>query len=319
MKAWLLNNGKIEIKNVEKPTLLKDEVLIKTKAISLNPVDYKITKGAFGLSTPRVIGIDVAGYIEEIGENCDNSLLGKKIIALVNMFETGSFAEYVKVNKNVISEIPDGISYEEASTIPCAGITAYQAIKEKINLRENQTIFITVGNGSVGKFAIQLAKLEKAKVITTASIESEKLIDLGADYVMDYKNENIHKKIYELTNNKGVDYIVDLLSSDNILNHAELLRFNGTIIGITGIPNEYPYPAFSKAAGLIEVALGGAYRGGDIDSLKEISQAGNILLDLLKNKKIKIDIAKIIKFDEIDSYLNSFGSKSLNGKIVVRL
>lgn len=319
MKAWILNNNKIEIKDIEKPTLQEDEVLIKTKAISLNPVDYKITKGAFGLSTPRVIGIDVAGDIEEVGKNCDNTLIGKKVIALVNMFETGSYAEYVKVSKHVFSEIPDGVSYEEASTIPCAGITAFQAIKEKINLRENQTVFITVGNGSVGKFAIQLAKLEKAKVITTASKDSEKLTNLGADYVIDYKNEDIHKKIYELTQNKGVDYIVDMLSSDNILNHVELLRFNGIIVGITGIPNEYPYLAFSKAAGLIEVALGGAYRGGDKDSLKEISEAGSKLLDLLKHKKLKVDIAKIIKFEEVDSYLNSFGNKSLNGKIVISL
>lgn len=319
MKAWILDNEKIELKNIDKPILLDDEVLIKTKAISLNPVDYKITKGAFNLPTPRVVGIDVAGVIQEVGSNCSKELLEKRVIALVDIFTNGSFSEYVKVNKNVITEIPHGVSFEEASTIPCAGVTAYQAVKEKINIRKNQTVFITVGNGSVGKFAIQLTKQQGAKVITSANSDIEKLKDIGADYIIDYKNEDIHDRVNEITNNKGVDYIVDMLSADNISKNVDLLRFNGSIVGITGIPEAYPFEPFTKAAGLIEVALGAAYLNGDGESLKEISIAAEELLELVKEKKIKLDISNIIKFEEIDTYLNSFENNSIKGKIVVKL
>lgn len=319
MKAWILDNEKIEIKDIDKPILSEDEVLIKTKAISLNPVDYKITKGAFNLPTPRVVGIDVAGVIEEVGSNCNEELLEKRVIALVDIFTNGSFSEYVKVNKNVITEIPPEVSFEEASTIPCAGVTAYQAVKEKINIRKNQTVFITVGNGSVGKFAIQLAKLQGAKVITSANSDIEKLKDIGADYIIDYKNEDIHDRVNEITNNKGVDYIVDMLSADNISKNVDLLRFNGTIVGITGIPEIYPFEPFTKATGLIEVALGAAYLDGDEESLKEISIAAEELLELVKEKKIQLDVSNIISFEEIDTYLNSFEDNSIKGKIVVKL
>ena len=319
MKAWIFNKEKIEIKDIDKPILLENEVLIKTKAISLNPVDYKITKGAFGLSTPRVIGIDVAGVIEEVGSNCNKELLKKRVIALVDIFTSGSFSEYVRVDKNIITEIPNEVTFEEASTIPCAGVTAYQAVKEKINIRKKQTVFITVGNGSVGKFAIQLAKLQGAKVIVSANSDIEKLKEIGADYIIDYKNEDIHDRVNEITNNKGVDYIVDMLSSDNISENVDLLRFNGSIVGITGIPETYPFEPFTKAAGLIEVALAAAYLDRDEDSLKEISIAASELLELVKEKKIKLDISNVIKFEEIDTYLNSFEDNSVKGKIVVKL
>ncbi len=110
-----------------------------------------------------------------------------------------------------------------------------------------------------------------------------------------------------------------MLSADNISKNVDLLRFNGSIVGITGIPEAYPFEPFTKAVGLIEVALGAAYLNGDEESLKEISITAEELLELVKEKKIKLDISNIISFEEIDTYLNSFENNSIKGKIVVKL
>ena len=316
MKAYVLENKRIELQKVAEPEIKSNQVLIKTKSISLNPVDYKVTQGAFNLSTPRIVGIDVAGEVIKIGKDVSNLEIGNNVFGMVNIFETGSFAEYVAVDSEVLSLMPENLSFKDASTIPCAGVTAWQAVNEKINIRKNQTIFITAGNGAVGNFAIQLAKLKQATVITSASHDFDRLKHIGADYVIDYKKCDVSKEILRITNNKGVDYIIDSISEKNIESLSTSLRFNGTIVGIAGIPKQYPFTPFTKAAAIAEVALVAAYNGGDRESLEEISIAGKEIADLIVSGKIKTFIDQELSFYQISDGLELILKGKTHGKIV---
>lgn len=319
MKAYILESKKLELKEIAKPEIKANQVLIKTKAISLNPVDYKVTQGTFNLSTPRIVGIDVAGEVIETGKDVTEIKIGDSVFGMINIFETGSFAEYVAVDSEVLSIMPENLTFRDASTIPCAGVTAWQAINEKVNIRQGQTVFITAGGGGVGGFAIQFAKRLGAKVITSASKDFDRILKLGADYIINYKASDVADEIMQITNNKGVDYIINCISSTDIVRLAKVLRFNGVIVGITGIPGEYPYAPFSKAAGLIEVALVAAYTGGDKESLREVAIAGERIAELMVTGEVSANITKEFTFPQLNEGLQLFAESKSSGKIVVML
>ena len=317
MNAYVLQERELSLTNIEIPQINSGQLLIQTKAISLNPVDYKVTQGAFGLNTPRVIGIDVAGDVLEVGSKVKNVKQGDRVFGLVNIFKTGSFADYVILDSAAASIIPENVSYAEASTIPCAGITAWQAVMEKINLRKGQSIFITAGGGGVGSYAIQFAKMKGAKIITTASKDFDRLKNLGAHYIINYKKADIGKEILAITEGAGIDYMINCISANDILKYSELIRFNGSIVGITGIPKEYPFKPFTKAAGIHELALVGAYTGGDLKSLQELASAGNQIAKLISEGKVSANITKELSFDKIPAGLELFAKGNSSGKIVI--
>lgn len=319
MKAYILHEKTLRLSEIETPTPQAHQVLIKAKAISLNPVDYKVTQGTFKLETPRVIGIDVAGEVTHVGSGVEGIQPGNRVCAMVNIFETGSFAELVCVDSAAVSKIPDTLDFAHAATIPCAGITAWQAIMEKINLRKGQTVFITAGGGGVGGFAIQFAKRMGATVITTASQDFERIQKLGADYIINYKESDIAQAVKDITQGQGADYMVNCISADDIVKHANILRFNGCIVGITGIPEKYPYAPFSKAAGLIEVALVAAYTGGDTNSLREVAVAGSQIATLMAEGKITANISQVFDFENLPLGLKLFAEGKSSGKIIVKV
>jgi len=317
MKAYILKDKKIKLEEVDVPKIESNQVLIKMKAASLNPVDYKITQGAFNLDTPRIIGHDVAGDITAIGKDVAHLTVGDRVFGMVNIFKTGAFAEYVCMDGGIVSRIPENVSYHEAASIPCAGLTAWQATNEKINLKPNQTIFITGGGGGVAGYAIQFATLKGATVITTASRDFDRIHQLGADYIIDYKKSDVVKEVLRLTHDKGVDYIINNISSKDIEKYTSVLRYNGIIVGIAGIPKEYPYAPFTKGAGVIEVALGAVYTAGDTRHFQEIARAGEKIANLIGEGKISPNITQEIAFYDIPKGLNWFAEGKSKGKMVV--
>ena len=323
MKAWILEQIKtpelLQLKEVSKPVINENEVLIETRALSLNPVDYKITQGAFNLPTPRCIGVDVSGVVVETGGKVTSLTKGDRVCGLVNIFKAGGFAEYVPVDAGVLTKLPEDLSFEDASVIPCAGITAWQACVQKINIRPGQIIFIASGGGGVGSFAIQLAKQQGAKVITAASKEHERLKALGADVVIDYHKTDVVKEVIRLTDGRGVDYILGMVSSVHTAGLAPMLRFNGCMVCITGLPQAYPFPSFTKSYGMQEVALIAAYSGGDQQSLTELAEAGTSLARLLSERKLTASILEKFSFGDLSQGLHKLAQGHASGKIVVVL
>lgn len=321
MKAFVLSHYNapdwVELKEVDLPPLVDDKVRIAIKAVSVNPVDFKIAKGEFALPLPRIIGIDFSGYVVECGTCITDFHPGDAVFGLADLFTQGTFAQFIDMNPAALSRMPKGISFPEAAVIPCAGITAWQAIMQKVVIPKGSSILITSGGGGVGGFAIQFARLLETQIITTASKNFERIYKLGATDIINYKNESIPDRVQEITKGKGLKTVIDLVSPESAYENAKLLRYNGSIVSIQGRPQASPFAPFTHALTLSEVALGAAYSAGDDLSLQEMAKAGEEIAALIVAKKVDPMITHIYSFEDIPEVLSQVASRQTEGKVVV--
>jgi len=158
-------------------------------------LDSRIRNGEFKMilpyKTPFTLGHDVAGVVTKVGSNVRKFKVGDEVYARPADYRIGTFAELIAINEDDVALKPKNISMEEAASIPLVGLTAWQALIEKANLKKGQKVFIQAGSGGVGTFAIQFAKYLGATVATTTSAANIDLVkSLGADIVIDYKKDD---------------------------------------------------------------------------------------------------------------------------------
>ncbi len=240
MKAVQINqygdNSVLENIDISVPTALPNQVLVKLKASSVNPVDYKIRSGFFaGQMTknfPFTLGWEGAGIITELGEEIGQFKIGDEVMFMPNFMQGGTYAEYVAINENEILHKPKSISFTEASIVPASLGTAYTALIEDGEIKNAQKILIHGAGGAVGQMAVQIAKNKGLFVIGTAtgSIITE-LLDLGIDQVIDYATTDFSKAV------KDLDVILDLVGGETLAKSYPLLKKGGTIISTTQPPN----------------------------------------------------------------------------------
>lgn len=199
MKAFVADRYEkkraLRLADMPTPELRDDELLVEVHAAGVNQLDFKLRDGEFKLilpyRLPLVLGHDVAGVVVKAGSQARKFKVGDEVYARVDDFRIGSFAEYVPVRESSLALKPRGLTMEQAASIPLVGLTAWQALVEKAQLRAGQKVFIQAGSGGVGTFAIQLAKHLGASVATTTSAANAALVkELGADVVVDYKTQN---------------------------------------------------------------------------------------------------------------------------------
>jgi NADPH:quinone reductase-like Zn-dependent oxidoreductase len=257
MKFWQIpafgiDNLQLAEKPVPQPG--PKEVLIKIHAVSLNYRDLLVTLGKYNpkMHLPRIPASDGAGEVVATGENVTHIKTGDRVasIFMQNWLDgpptparhrgalggdlDGMLAEYVVLPENGIVPIPEHLSWEEAATLPCAGVTAWNAIVHAGNVKAGDTVVIQ-GTGGVSIFALQFAKLLGARVLGTSSSD-EKLIrakKLGLDAGVNYKqNPEWAKWVYEETNNEGADLIVEVGGAGTFLQSLQAVRVGGTVAQI---------------------------------------------------------------------------------------
>ncbi|MBT8448210.1 MAG: NADP-dependent oxidoreductase, partial [Gammaproteobacteria bacterium] len=200
MKAYLLNEaGGVEnlvLSNIEKPRIKVNEVLVETKAISINPVDVKVRKADEVLTLimgteerPVIPGWDISGTVVAVGEEVSEFEVGNRVFGMVNFPGQGKgYAEYVASPASHLAIMPEKATFEEAAATTLAALTALQVLKPRVN--EGDRILIHAGSGGVGHFAIQIAKALGAHVISTSSAKNRDFImSLGADEHIDYREQ----------------------------------------------------------------------------------------------------------------------------------
>ncbi|MBB6053818.1 NADP-dependent oxidoreductase [Armatimonas rosea] len=249
MKAFILERyGKkspLRLGEMPEPELREDEVLVKVHAASVNLLDAKIKSGEFKpllpYCLPLILGHDVAGVVVKVGARVRRFKPGDAVYSRPDDFRIGAFAERIAIREDSLALKPETLTMEEAASVPLVGLTAWQALVEKANLRAGQKVFIQAGSGGVGTFAIQLAKHLGAFVATTTSTANVEWVKgLGADLVIDYKKEDFESVLK--------DYDVVLNSQDNatLVKSLRVLKPGGKLISISGPPD----PAFAEAMGL---------------------------------------------------------------------
>jgi len=240
MKAFVVNRygkkEKLQLANVAEPTVGQKDVLVQIYATGVNLLDSKIRDGEFKLFLPYkpsfTLGHDVAGVVVKIGADVKQFKVGDEVYARPSDHRIGTFAEYISMNESNVALKPKNLTMEEAASIPLVGLTAWQALVEKANLKKGQKVFIQAGSGGVGTFAIQLAKHLGATVATTTSTANVDLVkSLGADIVIDYKKEDFENKL------KDYDVVLNSQDSKTLVKSLGVLKTGGKLISISGPPD----------------------------------------------------------------------------------
>ncbi|HWM87155.1 MAG TPA: NADP-dependent oxidoreductase, partial [Kofleriaceae bacterium] len=204
-----------ELRDVEKPTPGPGEILVRVHAAGLNPVDFKTREGKLRVirryPLPVVMGNELAGTVEALGEGVSRFAEGDRVFARVDKDRLGAFAEYACVQEDLAAVLPSSIEPEVAAGVPLAGLTALQGLRDELHLARGQRVFISGGAGGVGTFAIQIAGWLGAEVATTASSRGEALVRrLGASRVIDYTSKRFEDELHDQ------DGAMDLVGGDTL-------------------------------------------------------------------------------------------------------
>ncbi|MFH6996612.1 NADP-dependent oxidoreductase [Flavobacterium sp. FlaQc-57] len=257
MRAFVIHkyskNEPLQLENVPIPEVGDNDVLVEIHASGLNLLDSKIKTGEFKLilpyKLPLILGHDVAGIITKVGKRVKRFKVGDEIYARPADHRIGTFTEFITINEKDVALKPKNLTMEEAASIPLVALTAWQVLVEKAQVKAGQKVFIQAGSGGVGTIAIQLAKHLGATVATTASTKSfDVLKDLGADYVIDYKNADFEKSL------NNYDVALNSQDKQTLEKSLRVLKSGGKLISISGPPT----PQFAqeiKAPWFVKIIL----------------------------------------------------------------
>ncbi len=296
MKAAMLKEfgpvENFEIVEIPRPKPGFREVLVRVFATSVNPLDYQVRRGDYKneLNLPVITGHDVSGEIVELGAGVENYKIGDEVYYSPEIFKgQGSYAQYHCAHESIIGLKPKNISHLEAATLPLAAGTAWEMLVTRAQLKINQSILIHGGAGGVGIPTIQIAKAMGGIVFTTArKVHHQFLIELGADYVIDYENENYINAIQQLTGNKGVDVIIDTIGGNTLSDSGKILSQMGQVVTLVDIEKpQNLIDAWGKNATYHFV-----FTRQNRNKLDELTK-------LVENKKLKPILTKVFSLPEI--------------------
>ncbi len=223
----------LQYEEVEQPKIEPTQLLVKVRASSVNPIDWKIRQGMLSLITggkfPKILGFDVAGEVVAVGSGVTRFKPGDAIYGSTS-FPGGGYAEFAAVPENLVALKPTNLSYEEAGTVPLAALTALQALRDQGNIQTGQTVLINGAAGGVGIFAVQIAKALGAVVTGVSSTKNLDLVkSLLADRVIDYTQQDFTQDTAQY------DIIFDAVGKRSLSETRKVLKPNG--VYITTVPN----------------------------------------------------------------------------------
>ncbi|PYK61654.1 MAG: alcohol dehydrogenase, partial [Verrucomicrobia bacterium] len=226
----------LRLRELEKPSPNDNEVLVRVRAASINPVDGHLIRGGWpmrpmtGMRKPKNIrfGTDFSGVVEAIGKNVTDFKTGDEVFGAKN----GAVADYicVKADRAIVMK-PSNITFEQAGSVGVAGLTALQGLRDKGNIQAGQKVLINGASGGVGTFAVQIAKAFGAEVTGVCSTRNVDLVkSIGADHVIDYTREDFTKT------DQHYDMIYDLVGNHSFSERRQILTPNGICVlaGIGG-------------------------------------------------------------------------------------
>jgi len=306
--------GVLRLTDVETPVPKGDEVLVRVRAVSLNGSDWETLRGKplysriGGPFRPRhhVLGSDIAGRVAATGPEATLFRPGDDVFADI-LSSMGGFAEYARVPQSALSQMPAGLTYEEAAALPQAGAIALQGIRDKGQVQPGQAVLINGAGGGSGMYAVQLAKLDGAEVTGVDNTGKLEFIrSLGADHVIDYTRENFTR------NGRAYDLILDLAAYRSPLACRGSLKPGGRYLYVGGsvaalLQALLAWPLTGRAGSrkirVLPVRLGVQH----LAPLVELCQAG----------KIATVIDRRYPLGEVPEALRYMGAGNAKGKVIV--
>lgn len=310
MKAALIeqygNHDVFKIVEIPKPVPGPSDVLIKVYAASVNPVDWKIRKGNLKMllskKFPKILGIEFSGVIEETGENVTDFKKGQRVFAGKG-YEGGGYAEYAVAEAGRTVLIPDNVSFEEASTMAVAGMTALQGLRNKGRIKPGSDVIINGASGGVGTYAVQIAKVLGAKVTAVCSAKNFDLVkSLGADVLIDYKETDFTKLP------KKYNIVFDAVGYRTFWQTRKVLKKKGIYVNIS------PSIPLYITSLITRLNPGKKSKGfmlhPDMNDLREVMQ-------MISDKKIRVVIDKVFPLEKLSEAHQYSETERAKGKIVI--
>ena len=335
MKAYEIQQfgiDSLELVEREEPKPSPTEVVVKFQAVSLNYRDLMVVEGTYNprMKLPAVPLSDGAGEVVEIGGSVTKWNVGDRVMPIfaqrwfygdtteekrrtslgAGPHWDGTLRELASFDQEGLVRIPDYLSYEEAATLPCAGVTAWHALAVSGNLKAGDTV-LTLGTGGVSIFALQVARMFGARVISTTGSEDkiDKLSGLGAAAVINYRsNEDWDAVVLDMTDGKGVDHVVEVGGTGTLPRSLNAVRFGGhvALIGaLTDAPGFNPMAVFMKAVRLQGIFVGPRTMFEDLVEAIEASEMHPV-------------VDRVFGFSQAREAMHYMRSGSHFGKVVLR-
>ena len=310
----------LKLMDLPEPVPGEFDLLVETHACGMNPVDFKKRQFSLGGPSefPLVLGFDVSGVVAGAGSGVEGFTEGDLVYASPSLARNGSNAEYVLVDYRAAAHRPKTLDHRGAAAVPLVTLTAWESLYDRAAVEPRQNVLIHAGGGGVGHVAIQLARLRGSRIITTASSEDSLALcrELGADVVINYKEENVVERVMAETGGKGCDMIFDTVGGPVFEQCFQCLAMNGSIVAITPTQTDkIAEGLFFKNATLHCEFMGvPAIYGINIESHGEILRQAAELID---SQRLKVHIGRTYPLEELAEAHRYQESGHATGKIVI--
>lgn len=305
----------LRVEEIEKPAPADDQVLVRVRAASVNPLDYHYMRGTpqvmrldAGLRKPSVtrLGVDFAGTVEAVGTNVTRLKPGDEVFGA----RTGAFAEYVMVRERSVMMKPENLSFDEAAAVPIAATTALQALRDKGKVQPGQKVLINGASGGVGTFAVQIAKALGAHVTGVCSTRNVDLVrSLGADEVIDYTTQDFTR------GGQRYDVIIDMVGNHPLLSFRQVLKPDGIYVIVGGPKGRWIAPLDrSIRASMLSPFVSQDY----VTFMAKIKPEDlTVLRDLMQTGKVTPVIDRRYRLSEVPEAIRYLETGRARGKVVV--
>ncbi len=338
MKAVRIHqHGGIDVlkyEDISIPDIKQNQCLIEIKATALNHLDIWVRKGIPGVPLPMIMGSDGSGIVEQIGKEVSDFSRGDKVLiqpltycgkcrwckqdkenycekwGIFGENQDGTQCEYMAIDADHLRITPEGMSFKEAAAFPLVAETAYTMLIDRANIQKGETVFVWGASSGVGSMAIQIAKAIGCEVITAVgnAQKGDFAEKLGADIIVNYKNDNIVKVVKECTDHRGVDVVVEHVGTKTWETSLRILGKGGRIVtcgATTGAEAKFDIRRlFSKQQSILGSTM------GNVESLDRA-------LDMYRNGDIKPIVDKCFKMSEIQKAHKYLENGNQIGKVIV--
>jgi len=289
--------------DVPVPAPSAGELLVRVRAASVNPADWKSRAGLYGkgpLAAPIIPGFDISGVVARVGAGVTAFKAGDAIYAMLPLNRSGGYAQFAIVPAGNAVTKPRSISDIDAAAVPLAALTAWQALFDAAKVAPGQTVLIHGGAGGVGHFAVQFAKAKGAKVIATGSARNAGFLRaLGADQVIDYRSVRFEDRV------KDVDAVLDTVGGDTLRRSYGIVKKGGALVSIV---DDVDAAELSRH----EIRGSHAIVRPDAGQLSEIGA-------LIDAGKVKPRVSRILSLEAAAAAQDASAKGSTRGKIVLRI
>lgn len=310
----------LKMVEVPEPELRPWDILVEVDHAALNPVDTKIRRGYLGERPfPLVGAFDVSGVVRKLGEKVDSFKVGDEVYGCGSLIRPGGATQFIAIDARTVALKPRNISHAQAAALPLVTLTAWESLHTRCHLHAGQTVLIHAGGGGVGHIAIQLAKIQGARVITTASSDASLALckQLGADVIINYKKENFVERVNEVTQGKGCHVVLETVGDPTFNDSLDCLAINGQLVTILGPDTSQLSKVFRKNA-----TIHFEFMGVPVIHNIEPQSHGSILstvAELVEAGRLMPHVSKVIALEEIPEGHRQLESGSTTGKIVVKV